>query len=373
MSRLNDRTNAHVHSLRKAPRARLSCESLEGRALLSGMGGGAAAAGWHTFAAGVDHQPHSGTAAEIHTRGAHPGFAHSGTTGTPSGFDMGGGPGLGGAGSLSDLVGLGMGGPGFGGPDLGMGGSGGHSGPGGHGGPGGNGGPGGPGGFAGKTTPPTLPAAVTTAQSTLQADLNAALPAGFQTPSKATLDALQADLKAQHDGTLTSDAATTKIQADKEAILASTGLTSSQIAAVDAASKQLETDMKAAKPADHATPPTTPSATITADRDAVLAAAGLSSSQISAIDAANAQMMKDTQSIHDGTLSGDAATAALKADHDGLLSALGVSQANIDKIDADTTALQTAMKTAFGSMTPPTTTTGTPTPGGVHGRRFGRG
>ena len=206
-------------------------------------------------------------------------------------------------------------------------------------------------------------------------DLNAVLPAGFQTPSKASIDALQADLKAQHDGTLTGTAATTKLQADKDAILASTGLTASQVTAVDAASKQLETDLKASMPKDKSTPPTTPptiSPTIQADKDAVLSAAGLSASQISAIDAAQSQMMKDAQAVHDGTLTGTAATAALQADHDAILNALGVSQDSITKIDADSTALQAAMKTAFGSM-PGGTTNGMPTPGGAHTRRFGRG
>ena len=372
MSRPIDRTCVHVSSSRKSLRTRLSCESLEGRALLSGMGTSAGLAGWHSFAAGGGHLSSSRTPADFQSWAGRGGSTHlamnqGGAAGFPFKGDPGGGQGLGGIDSLSELVGIGLGGPGLGGSDFGKDR------------PDGPGGPGGPDSSmammkdqaAGMNTPPTMPAAVTTAQATLQTDLNAALPTGFQTPSKDALDALQTDLKAQRAGTLTGTAATDKIQADKDAILASTGLTSSQVAAVDAASKQLETDMKAARPTGNTPPPTTPSATITADKDAVLAAAGLSSSQISAIDAANARMMKDNQAIHAGTLTGDAATAALKADHDSLLSAIGVSQAHIDTIDADTTALQAAMKAASGSMTPPTTT-GMTTPGGFHARRFGR-
>ena len=358
MSRQISQARLNVNPVRKSLRARLACESLEGRALLSGMGTSTAADGWHSFAAGAGHTPGIRAAAEIQTRATHTGASQGAMNGGGAGdFQFKGGPGrgqeLGGGGvsTLSDLVGLGMGGPGGGGGGkMAMR----------HGQP------------AGTATPPTLAAAVTTAQSTLKTDLHAALPAGFQTPSKDTLDALQTDLKAQRAGTLTGTDATTKLQADKDAILASTGLTASQAAAVAAAGKQLETDLNAAKPTGKNAPPTTPNPTITADKDAILAAAGLSSAQITAIDAARTRMMSDGEAIHAGTLTGDAATAAMKADHDSLLSALGVSQTNIDKIDADTTALQAAMTTAFGSMTPPTSH-GMPTPRGGHARRFGRG
>lgn len=158
----------------------------------------------------------------------------------------------------------------------------------------------------GTFTPPALPAAVTTAMQNLQNAIKAAVPSLQTTPSAASLQQLQTDMKAIHAGTLTGTAATAKIQADQDAILVSKGFTTAQVTAIDAAQATLQADEKA---------------------------------------------------IHGGTLIGTAATTRVQTDRDNLLIAAGASTSQVATIDAAQAALDAALKAA--NLTPPK--------GGPHG------
>ena len=175
--------------------------------------------------------------------------------------------------------------------------------------PGGMGGRGGR-GFSGPMNSPsgfrfdgaTRPAetiTVSEARQTLEDDLLAAMPDTAQAPSADSLKALRIDLKAQQDGTISGDEATAKLQADRVAILVSTGLNADQAAAVDAAQEALQADMGA---------------------------------------------------MRDGTLADDAARVKLDADHDALMLAQGVSQEAIDKIRTDREVLQTAIDDSLSTI-----------------------
>ena len=144
------------------------------------------------------------------------------------------------------------------------------------------------------------PAAVAQARQTLETDAKAALPTTSKAPSAASLDALRADEKAAHDGTLTGTDASTKLQADRDAVLAGTGLTADQVKSVDAAQTRFQADAAAVKA---------------------------------------------------GTLAGDPAAKAFKTDRDDLMLAVGVAQDDVDKLDADLQALQDAEKAARDALT----------------------
>jgi hypothetical protein len=82
--------------------------------------------------------------------------------------------------------------------------------------------------------------AVQTAYETLKTDLQGDLPAGGAQPTHATLGQLLDDLDAIRKGTLSGTQAQTTIQTDAAAVLASMGLTQSQIATIQSDQKALQ-------------------------------------------------------------------------------------------------------------------------------------
>ncbi len=118
-------------------------------------------------------------------------------------------------------------------------------GPGGHG-----GGPGGP-GAAGDAN---LPTSVKTVLTQLQTDTKAAIGNPPKTPSAASVAQLKTDMAAIKAGTLSGTAATTAIQNDKNAILASQGATAAQISTINSDQTAVQAAFKTAFPNAPATP-----------------------------------------------------------------------------------------------------------------------
>ncbi len=109
-------------------------------------------------------------------------------------------------------------------------------------------------GGSGQTAPPS-PAvfsnsAVQTAMQTLQTDLKNDVPSGAK-PTHASVGALQDDLDAIRQGTLSGTAASTKIQADQAAILTSMGLTQAQVTQIQSDQQALQTAITAAASDEH--------------------------------------------------------------------------------------------------------------------------
>lgn len=286
MSTLRDRMAAHLRAARRGVRgnAGMTCEALEDRQLLSHMTH-PGFAGRHVLHGSrfAEFAAHGTTAnGSATTSGSSSNSSPIGDPGIGPGLDMAGlGPGLG-------VMGIG-GGPG---PGLALSGS-----------PDGTPPAGAP-SFAGKfsgtapgnmhwghMSPPAMPRAVTSAMQTLQTDSQAAS-ANLTKPSDASVQTLRTDLEAQHAGMLTGTDATTKIAADRDAVLLSTGLTAEQVANVDAAQGTLQAD---------------------------------------------------AQAIRDGTLTGTDATTKLQTDQQNVMLAYGFSQDTVNKLTADQQALKTAM------------------------------
>ena len=104
--------------------------------------------------------------------------------------------------------------------------------------------------IAGTSTSPPSPgvmsnSSVQTALQTLETDLKNDTPSGAK-PTHASIGQLQDDLASIHKGTLTGTAATTAIQNDQTAILTSLGLTSAQITQIQSDQQALQTAIQSA-------------------------------------------------------------------------------------------------------------------------------
>jgi hypothetical protein len=239
-------------------------------------------------------------------------------------------------------------------------------------------GPGGPGGKG-----PTLPAAVTAAQTTLQNDLKSFETSPPTKPSAASLAQLQTDMKAVQAGTLTGTAATTQIQADQNAILASEGLTTTQIATINSDQAALQAAMKAAFPNAPTPPggvatgiglafpggpggmsgpggkggpvgkggpgavslPASVKTVVTQLETDTKAAIGDPPKAPSA--ASLKQLRTDLATEKAGTLTGTTATTQIQNDKNAILASQGATAAQIATINSDQTSVQAAFKTAF--------------------------
>jgi hypothetical protein len=114
------------------------------------------------------------------------------------------------------------------------------------------------------TTTPTMPnapsSAVQTAMNTLQTDLKTDTPSGAQA-THAAIGTVQDDLDAIRKGTLTGSAALTQVQTDAAAVLASMGLTPTQISQIQADQTAVQTAM--ANSSSSASPSTSTSTSTT--------------------------------------------------------------------------------------------------------------
>ena len=203
---------------------------------------------------------------------------------------------------------------------------------------------------------PILPAAARSAMQKLQTDLKADVPAGAK-PSQAAISALQADMTAIRQGTLTGPAAQTQVATDQAAVLASMGLTPSQVAQITADQQAVQTAMHAngvgpfllgagmgqppsGAPWGGSTAVSAAMKTVQADLKADIPS-GATPSQTTLTT-----LHTDLISVRSGTITGAAADAQIKTDAAAVLASMGVTEAQTAQIQTDEQALQTAMAAA---------------------------
>ncbi len=206
---------------------------------------------------------------------------------------------------------------------------------------------------------PTLSAAATTAMRKLQTDLKADVPAGAK-PTAASLANLKTDMTAIHQGSLSGTAAQTTIASDQAAILASMGLSSAQVAQITADQQSVQTAMGGSGGGMFGPGPGGPglgqppaganwggSAAVSAAMKTVqtdLKAAIPSGATPSST--ATSTLQTDLASARAGTLTGDAAVTQIKADAAAVLESMGATATQTAQIQTDEQALQTALTTA---------------------------
>jgi trimeric autotransporter adhesin len=217
-------------------------------------------------------------------------------------------------------------------------------------------------GGSGQTAPPSpsvfSSSAVQQAFQTLQTDLKSDLPNGSK-PTHASVGALQDDLDAIRQGTLSGTAAQTKIQADQAAILSSAGLTQAQITQIQSDQQALQTTITTASTsastsaassgtASTSTTTTTPMAPSSAVQTAFQTLqtdlkTDTPSSGSTISHAAIGTVQDDLNAIRNGTLTGTAAVTQVQTDAAAVLSSQGFTAAQVSQVQADQQALAAAI------------------------------
>jgi hypothetical protein len=220
----------------------------------------------------------------------------------------------------------------------------------------------------GQTAPPApgvfSDSGVQQAFQTLQTDVKNDLSSATR-PTHASVGALQDDLSAIRQGTLSGTAASTKIEADQAGILASMGLTQDQITQIQSDQQALQTAITAASAA---TTGTTSTAAATGTRSTAGAATtnsgappAPSSGVQSALETLRTDLNNDTtasaapshaairtvqddlDSIRKGTLTGTAAVSQVQTDTAAVLTSMGLTSAQVSQVQADQQALASAI------------------------------
>jgi antitoxin component of RelBE/YafQ-DinJ toxin-antitoxin module len=211
----------------------------------------------------------------------------------------------------------------------------------------------------GPTAPPApgvfSDSGVQQAFQTLQTDVKNDL-SNAARPTHASVGALQDDLDAIRQGTLTGTAASTKIQADQAAILASMGLTQGQIAQIQSDQQALQTAITAASAATTGTttsaaPTTTNSGTPPAPSSGVQSAFETLQTELkndttsgaAPSHAAIGTVQDDLDAIRKGTLTGTAAVSQVQTDATAVLTSMGLTAAQVSQVQADQQALASAI------------------------------
>jgi antitoxin component of RelBE/YafQ-DinJ toxin-antitoxin module len=213
------------------------------------------------------------------------------------------------------------------------------------------------------------------ALKTLQTDLQNDNSSGTR-PTHESVGALQDDLDAIRQGTLSGTAAQSKIQSDQAAILSSMGLTSSQIT-------QIQSDQQAVLTAiqsNSGSSSTSTSSAGTATSSSTTSSSSTSSGSTTikpALQTLQSDLKTDTPSgarpthasigavqddldaIRKGTLSGSAAVTQVQTDAAAVLSSMGLTQAQITQIQSDQQALETAVQSNSKTSTASTTSSTT--------------
>ena len=249
-------------------------------------------------------------------------------------------------------------------------------------------------GGSGSTALPTRSvissSAVQTALQTLQSDLNNDITVGSQ-PTHASVGALEDTMDAIRKGTLSGTAAQTQIQTDQAAILSGMGLTQAQITQIQsdvtalqsaftpASSSAISTTASSA--GSSGTTSTTASSTSSSGTASTTVSSTSSSNNWSAVQTAIQTLQTDLQNdtpsgaqpthasvgadeddldaIQKGTLTGTAAVTQVQTDTAAVLSSMGLTATQISQIQADQQAVQTAIEANSTNSTPSTTTAST--------------
>lgn len=214
-------------------------------------------------------------------------------------------------------------------------------------------------GGTGESAPPS-PAvfsnsAVQTALQTLQTDLTADVPSGAR-PTHASVGALQDDLGAIRQGTLTGTAASTKIQTDQAAILTSMGLTQAQVTQIQSDQRALQTAITAAGGSASTSAAGTASTTTTSGSTSDPSTAVQTAMQTLQTDLqtdtpstmtvsheAVGTVQDDLDAIRKGTLTGAAAVTKVQTDSAAVLTSMGLTSPQVAQIQADQQALAAAI------------------------------
>jgi hypothetical protein len=229
----------------------------------------------------------------------------------------------------------------------------------------------------GTTTPPSpsvfSTSSVQTALQTLQTDLKNDVPSDAR-PTHASVGQLEDDLTAIHKGTLSGTAAQTAIQADQAAILTSMGLTQAQVTEIQNDQQALQTAIQSASTSSGSSTSSTSSSTASTSGSS---SSGTGSAVQTAFQTLETDLQTDTPSgatpthesigqvqddldaIRKGTLTGSAAVTQVQTDAAAVLSSMGLTTAQISTIQADQQAVETALQSAQTSN--PTTASSTST------------
>jgi hypothetical protein len=246
--------------------------------------------------------------------------------------------------------------------------------------------------------------AVQSAFQTLQTDFNNDVTVGSK-PTHASIGQLQDDFQAIRKGTLTGSAATTAIQNDEAAILTSMGLSSTQVSQLQADLQAVQSAIQSAGTSGSGstttsssgstdttttgTTTTTGDGTTTSSTDTgstTAATAPLASStstptqgstttnsalqtlqtEIKNDTPTNAQpthasigqLQDDLDAISKGTLTGSQALTTIQNDTAAVFTSEGMTQTQVTQIQADQTALGTAIQAAWSQAGGSTTSTG---------------
>jgi antitoxin component of RelBE/YafQ-DinJ toxin-antitoxin module len=236
---------------------------------------------------------------------------------------------------------------------------------------------------SGSTPPPSRSvlssSAVQSAFQTLESDYNSDVSVGAQ-PTHASVGQLQDDLTAIRKGTLSGTAATTAIQTDQAAILASLGLTSDQVSQIQSDLQAVQTAIQSASSSSTTTftsttspgattltsttmsnSATTSSSTTTSTGSTTSGSSSNASAIQTAFQALQTDLNNDTPSgaqathasigqveddldaISKGTLTGSQAVTTIQTDTSAVLSSMGLTAAQISQIQADQSAIETAL------------------------------
>ena len=222
-------------------------------------------------------------------------------------------------------------------------------------------------GGTGQTAPPApgvfSDSGVQQAFQTLQTEVKNDLSSTASSrPSHASVGALQDDLAAIRQGTISGTAASTKIQADQAAILASMGLTQAQITQIQSDQQALQTAITAASATTTSTTSTTgTTSTASATTPNPGAPPAPSSGVQSALETLQTDLKNDTTSsarpsyaaigtvqddldaIRKGTLTGTAAVSQVQADAAAVLTSMGLTSAQVTQVQTDQQALASAI------------------------------
>ncbi len=222
-------------------------------------------------------------------------------------------------------------------------------------------------GGGGQTAPPSpgvfSSSAVQQALQTLQTDLKSDMPSGAK-PTHASVGALEDDLEAVRQGTLSGTAAQTKVQADQAAILSSMGLTQTQITQIQSDQQALETAITTASTSTgtgtSTSVSTSSSGTASATTTAPSATAAVSAVQTAVqtlqtdlktdtprgstiSHAAVGTVQDDLTAIRNGTLTGTAAVTQVQTDAAAVFTSMGLTAAQVSQIQSDQQALAAAI------------------------------
>ena len=205
----------------------------------------------------------------------------------------------------------------------------------------------------GSMTPPSpsvfSSSGVQQALQTLQTDLKNDIPSAAK-PTHASIGALQDDLQAIRAGTLSGTDAQTEIQADQAGILTSMGLTSAQVTQIQADQQCLQTAISSASTATSSSS-TSSSSTSTTSTDATTSATS-STSPTSTVQSAFSTLETD---LKNDTPSGGRAThesiGAVQDDLDAIRNGTLTGSAAVTQVQTDTAAVLSSMGLTSAQVT----------------------